>query len=73
MKNTLLSGLLISLAYLTSCGPAAEDRKVSDARNKIIQDSMVNSIKTRMEQPLQIMNQQPSQPQPLSKDTVKKR
>ncbi len=71
MKNTLIFALsLITIAF-TNCGPAAEDRVQSDARNKIIQDSMTNAIQSRINQPMQIMNEQPLV-QPAIKDTTKK-
>ena len=71
MKNTLISALSLIIITFTNCGPAAEDRVQSDARNKIIQDSMTNAIQSRINQPMQIMNEQPLA-QPAIKDTIKK-
>lgn len=70
--NSLLVAFIVNI--LISCGPAAEDRKLSDERNKIIQDSLTNSIKSRMAEPLQIINEpvQPAvQPTAVATPTVK--
>lgn len=63
----VLFGLIISTITLSlfSCGKAAEDRTASDARNKIIQDSMVNTIKGRMQEPFVVIYGQPNPPQQL--------
>jgi len=71
MKYQLIIILSLVTIVFTNCGPAAEDRVQSDARNKIIQDSMINTIKARIAQPLEIINQQP-QVQPAVVDTTKK-
>ena len=71
MKHTLIFALSLIILTFTNCGPAAEDRVASDARNKIIQDSMTNSIQSRIDQPMQIMNEAPLV-QPTVKDTAKK-
>ncbi len=71
MKNILIFTLTLISIIFFNCGPAAEDRVTSDARNKIIQDSMTNSIQSRIDQPMQIMNEQP-QFQPAAVDTTKK-
>jgi hypothetical protein len=72
MKHTINFKLVLIVVAFSKCGPAAEDRVQSDARNKIIQDSMINSIKSRIDQPLQIINQTP-QVQPVIADTAKKK
>ncbi len=71
MRHILIFTLIIITIVFTNCGRAAEDRVQSDARNKIIQDSMINTIKARIAQPLEIINQQP-QVQPVVVDTAKK-
>jgi hypothetical protein len=72
MKNSIAFILILVTIAFSNCGPAAEDRAKSDARNKIIQDSMISTIKARIDQPLQIINQQP-QVQPVTVDTTKKK
>ena len=72
MKNSVTFILILITIAFSNCGPAAEDRATSDARNKIIQDSMINTIKARMDQPMQIINQTP-QVQPAAVDTTKKK
>ncbi|MDX2172676.1 MAG: hypothetical protein SFY56_06105 [Bacteroidota bacterium] len=72
MKKSIAIILILITIVFSNCGPAAEDRVKSDARNKIIQDSMVNTIKSRIDQPLQIINQTP-QVQPPAVDTAKKK
>lgn len=63
----VLFGLVIAVVAISlfSCGKAAEDRSASDARNKIIQDSMVNSIKGRMQEPFVVIYGTPNPPQQL--------
>ena len=63
----VLFGLVLAVVAfsLFSCGKAAEDRTASDARNKIIQDSMVNSIKGRMQEPFVVIYGTPNPPQQL--------
>jgi hypothetical protein len=68
---------LLTLSFFglfISCGPAAEDRVQSDARNKVIQDSMVNYLKTKIDEPLKIINNGQAALQPINNiiDTTKK-
>jgi len=72
MKPIQIATLSLITLTFANCGPAAEDRVQSDARNKIIQDSMINTIKARIAQPMQIMNETP-QVQPVAIDTTKKK
>jgi hypothetical protein len=48
MKTLVLSSALIFVLIFTSCGPAAEDKKVMHANAKIFQDSLANMIRTSM-------------------------
>jgi hypothetical protein len=65
MKMLFSSLVLVVDFSLCSCGKAAEDRSASDARNKIIQDSMVNTIKNRMQEPFVVIYGTPNPPQQL--------
>ncbi len=69
MKILKYSLVLSTFLLVIACGPAAEDRVKSDARNKIIQDSMTATIKARMAEPLQIINE-PAAPQPVAQPTA---
>jgi hypothetical protein len=44
MKTKLFPALLF-LIILSSCGPAAEDRKMMHMRAKVFQDSIANALK----------------------------
>ncbi|MBS1652639.1 MAG: hypothetical protein JSU07_11585 [Bacteroidetes bacterium] len=60
---------LTTALALASCGPAAEDKAASDARNKIIQDSLTAVIKAHMAEPLTIINS-PVQTAPMQEQTA---
>ncbi|MCA0430902.1 MAG: hypothetical protein LCH32_10425 [Bacteroidetes bacterium] len=70
MKSVFYAFVLSVIFIVLSCGKAAEDRTASDARNKIIQDSMVNTIKGRMQEPFMVIYGQPNPPQQLQPVTT---
>ena len=52
----LLSIIFISTVVLTSCGPAAEDRKQMDRIAKRMSDSIGNLIDSSLNDPLKYVN-----------------
>ena len=48
MKKITFTLAFASVLILNSCGPAAEDRQVMQARAKVFQDSIANMIRTSM-------------------------
>ena len=49
MKNLIFVFSSISVLFLSSCGPAAENREAMYARSKVFQDSIANVLKTSMD------------------------
>lgn len=48
-KNTLFAGITFAIVLLiSSCGPAAEDRKAMHTRAKVFQDSIANLIQSSL-------------------------
>jgi outer membrane biogenesis lipoprotein LolB len=70
MKNFFL--LTTVVLVLSACGPAAEDRAKSEARNKILQDSMQNVIKSQINEVENDFKNAPQPLQPAPADTSKK-
>jgi hypothetical protein len=48
MKTTVFLSASLFILIFTSCGPAAEDRKMMHDRAKVFQDSIANIIRTSM-------------------------
>lgn len=48
MKNSILF-IALMVVFVSSCGPAAEDREAMYKRAKVFQDSIANQIKTSMD------------------------
>jgi|GEM_PF-766094 len=48
MKRILLPITFSFILFLTSCGPAAENREVMHQRAKVFQDSIANMIRSSM-------------------------
>lgn len=49
MKNLAVLFSLAVVVFVSSCGPAAEDREAMYARAKVFQDSIARLIKTSMD------------------------
>jgi hypothetical protein len=64
MKKLLSSVFFVSVV-LTSCGPAAEDRKQMDRVAKRMSDSLQNLIDSSLSDPSRHINFNP-QPQPVA-------
>ncbi len=75
MKKITVFTALSCVLYLSSCGPAAEDRKAMHRRAKVFQDSIANVLQTSMDEaaapgPNAAISVQPGSVQPVTPATA---